>query len=236
MRRLAPLFALTLMACQSQTEGLGLGAGGDAGSAAEDATVADAGGAPDAGDVACEGLSEAECAVSNCSRLVCRGCEGEPLFALCYSGEPPTCPDILCPPPCRDLDEAECEAAGDRCRADRCPACRAPDVFVTCAEPDEPPPPCPPVACPPCETLGEAECAQDLGCHRVFSAPDPAGCLCDSPGCCHQFERCAEGRFADCLGDNLACRMPAPWCEGPYVISYEGFCYEGCVLAEDCWD
>lgn len=234
MRRLVLVSALTLAACASESPSSGLGEGADGGPRPDSGAALDAGASPDAGPMRCEDLDEAACALTNCRSKTCYGCEGEPLLSLCFGEVEPSCPDILCPPPCHVLGEAECVDAGDRCRVDRCPACRQPDQFVTCSEAEAPPLACPPVACPPCEVLSELECAEDPGCHRVFDGGDPDGCLCNSPGCCHRFTRCAEGGRADCTGDDLACRSPAPWCEGPYVISYEGYCYEGCVLAGDC--
>jgi hypothetical protein len=75
------------------------------------------------------------------------------------------------------------------------------------------------------------ECDARSDCHSVFF--DPQNCPCAALGCCAQFSLCAEGDRADCDA-TVTCRRAAPHCEGPYVISYVGFCYEGCVRADDC--
>lgn len=126
--------------------------------------------------------------------------------------------------------EASCLALG--CIWDVCRDCDGNVLFATCAGSGGLVPTCPEISCPPCNALGEEACAAASDCHRVFR--DDALCDCQSPGCCAYFDRCADGAQADCRGENLGCRAAEPYCEGPYVVSYEGTCYEGCVLSEDC--
>lgn len=233
MRSLLLAPVLLLAACQTEPgSALGVPDAGPQGTADAGASL-DAGASADAGPLTCEGLDEAACALSNCRSKACLDCEGDPLFTQCFGEVEPSCPDLLCPPACSTLSQAECAAAGERCRVDICPGCRDDGFFAGCADPTTQPLPCPPVLCPPCEDLPEADCRQDFGCHRVFGQVVEE-CWCDGLGCCHEFTGCREGAQADCRGENLACRRVAPFCEGPYVISYEGTCYEGCVLAEDC--
>jgi hypothetical protein len=235
VRRALLIAALSLTACaRGEVGSLGLLGAADAGGGGVDAGGGRDGGAvADAGAVRCEDLSEAACAASNCLEKRCPGCFGQDFFGGCWGeGPEPSCPDVDCPPDCSGLSEPACHAAGGACRADYCPGCRTPDTFMGCARPTDPPPGCPPVYCPPCESLGEEECAADPGCHRVFEGSELCGC--PTPGCCHHFARCAEGAQAYCRDDNLSCRRVQPFCEGPYVVSYEGFCYEGCALATDC--
>jgi hypothetical protein len=241
MRRVSLMVFVGLVACSSESVSpLG---GTDAGSGAQDAFVADAstsdgGQAADAGlppdsGLTCESLSEAECALSNCRSKTCQDCEGRPAATLCFGTVEPSCPDLICPPPCTDLNETECRAEPNRCVAHTCPECDGGSTFTVCAGPNDPIPGCPPPHCPECAELGEQGCADSPECHRVFAQLQDE-CLCDAPGCCHEFVGCADGAQALCEDDNLSCRMLAPYCAGPYVISYEGFCYEGCVLAGDC--
>jgi hypothetical protein len=49
------------------------------------------------------------------------------------------------------------------------------------------------------------------------------------------FDFCADGERADCEGKTVSCDAPTPFCDDPaYVVSFSGFCYEGCVKPEDC--
>jgi hypothetical protein len=78
-----------------------------------------------------------------------------------------------------------------------------------------------------------ADCEARTDCHSVFQ--DPGTCGCGSVGCCAKFARCADGDHADCEGKSLSCDALTPFCEDPtYVVSYSGFCYEGCVKPKDC--
>jgi hypothetical protein len=71
------------------------------------------------------------------------------------------------------------------------------------------------------------------GCHAVFV--DMGVCGCDSVGCCTRFSACAPGEKADCEGRSVQCDAMTPSCEDPvYVVSYSGWCYEGCVDPKDC--
>jgi hypothetical protein len=83
-----------------------------------------------------------------------------------------------------------------------------------------------------CETLGHSDCVAAANCHAVYGL-SPA-CVCDVPGCCHAFERCAQGANAICNQDKIGCLRQAPYCEGPYVISFHGACYEGCAHESEC--
>jgi len=77
----------------------------------------------------------------------------------------------------------------------------------------------------------QAGCDGRSDCHSVFA--DPGTCGCASAGCCARFSRCADGGRANCTGP-VACMAPQPFCEAPYVLSYTGVCYEGCVLQSEC--
>jgi hypothetical protein len=77
----------------------------------------------------------------------------------------------------------------------------------------------------------QAECDSRSDCHSVFV--DSNNCSCDPVGCCTHFSRCADGGHANCSGPAL-CNMGAFFCEGPYILSYSGNCYEGCVLQSEC--
>jgi hypothetical protein len=77
----------------------------------------------------------------------------------------------------------------------------------------------------------QAACDTRSDCHSVFV--DPGNCACAALGCCARFQACADGDKADCTGPAL-CKMMEPYCEGPYVIAFEGSCYEGCVKRTDC--
>src|SRR6185503_14110746 len=83
-----------------------------------------------------------------------------------------------------------------------------------------------PGSCAAATTLAECDAKDD--CHSVFV--DPQGCGCAALGCCARFSFCANGNAAVCDA-MITCRRAAPYCEGPYVISYVGTCYEGCVRA-----
>lgn len=94
---------------------------------------------------------------------------------------------------------------------------------------------CPGVACGSC-TLAttQTECDARAECHSVFV--DPGTCGCMAIGCCAQFSRCADGATAQCTPPSAQmCDAPEPFCESPaFVVSYAGYCYEGCVRSEDC--
>jgi hypothetical protein len=99
---------------------------------------------------------------------------------------------------------------------------------------------CPAIACPAPDAGTSASCSQVTtqtecdgrsDCHSVFV--DPGTCGCAAAGCCAHFNRCAEGGHANCSGP-VACMAPQPFCEAPYVLSYTGVCYEGCVRQSEC--
>ena len=77
----------------------------------------------------------------------------------------------------------------------------------------------------------QTECDARSDCHSVFV--DPGTCGCAAAGCCAHFNRCADGGHANCSGP-VACMAPQPFCEAPYVLSYTGVCYEGCVRQSEC--
>jgi hypothetical protein len=81
------------------------------------------------------------------------------------------------------------------------------------------------------EVTTQVECEARSDCHSVFE--DPGDCACAALGCCARFRRCADGDRANCIGPAL-CEMLEPHCEGPYVVSYQGACYEGCAKQIDC--
>jgi hypothetical protein len=159
---------------------------------------------------------------------------GGTTYAGCYQPAtegPLPCPALFCPASCAGLGEAACLGRAD-CRADYCPGCQA-KTFVKCSLPTDPQPSCPGNFCPPpcamVTTLQDCELRTD--CHSVFF--DPQTCGCAVSGCCSHFTRCADGDKASCSG-MVACAIVAPHCEGPYVVSYAGACYEGCVNNKDC--
>jgi hypothetical protein len=77
----------------------------------------------------------------------------------------------------------------------------------------------------------QAACDSRSDCHSVFV--DPGTCGCAAAGCCAHFDRCADVGHANCSGP-VACMAPQPFCEAPYVLSYTGVCYEGCVRQSEC--
>jgi hypothetical protein len=162
------------------------------------------------------------------------------MYAGCYqpATEPaPPCPGYLCPPPppvaCSALNETMCLARTD-CRTDYCTGCQADaKTFAKCAQPTDPYGPCPTNAClAPCSSLTTLDaCGARLDCHSVFF--DPGTCGCAVAGCCAHFQKCVDGGKAACTG-MVACTIVKPYCELPYVVSYSGSCYEGCVKQTDC--
>jgi hypothetical protein len=94
---------------------------------------------------------------------------------------------------------------------------------------------CPGYVCPALDCAGVTTlelCDARPGCHSVFE--DRQDCTCGGLGCCARFLRCAAADAANCSGGAVACDALAPYCEGPYVVSYAGACYEGCVRAMEC--
>ena len=166
-----------------------------------------------------------------------RLCSGGPASSACY--DPATrAPARLrrASPvrrPARALDEASCKARTD-CRVDACPGCNGGSAFVRCAAPSDPPSRCPAIACPaPCarrprrSLRGAARLPLRVRRHRRLrvrarsvaarasrAAPTAPARVCKAPA--------------------IICDAVTPYCEGPYVVSYRGSCYEGCVQATDC--
>jgi hypothetical protein len=84
----------------------------------------------------------------------------------------------------------------------------------------------------PCAQAGtQAACDANPWCYSVFF--DPHNCACAGLGCCARFDHCALGAGAQCYG-GVSCALTPPFCEGPYVVSYRGDCFEGCVNNPDC--
>jgi len=222
--------AVTSSACGTVLDGPPDGGGGSGG---QDATG-------DRGVVPCRQLAEEACrARTDCALGSCSLCGGAPMYAGCYQpGVDPTpvCAGlgIACPAPCTGLDEASCKARTD-CRANTCPDCNGGSYFTNCSAPNSQSQICPAILCPlPCaqETTKDA-CDARPDCHSVYV--DPQTCGCAAVGCCAHFSRCADGGTATCSPPPaLACTTPTPHCEGPYVVSYSGACYEGCVVSSDC--
>ena len=104
--------------------------------------------------------------------------------------------------------------------------------------------PCPAYSCPvmdagapdapgDCSTATtETDCNARGACHAVFV--DGQACDCATLGCCTHFSRCAEGATAMCSPTAISCTVQTPHCEGPYVVSYAGGCFEGCVRSLEC--
>jgi hypothetical protein len=113
-----------------------------------------------------------------------------------------------------------------------CPDCDGSSNFTVCTDQGvvgE----CPQPVCPPskCSGLDATACAMNGSCHAVYQPG--AACGCATPGCCTFFSFCADGATATCSG-TPTCEQVEPLCEGDYVISYTGSCYEGCVLSSEC--
>jgi len=85
-------------------------------------------------------------------------------------------------------------------------------------------------ACASVTTLEACDARSD--CHALFE--DPGNCRCAALGCCARFSRCADGDRALCTSGAVLCDALTPHCEGPYVVSYTDFCYDGCVRATEC--
>jgi len=249
MKRWMLAIVVAVAACsQSPTSALNPDRLRDVGSATTDGGLNDTGWAPrdtgvaardtgvqalDAGSVTCTSLSEQQCANANgCAPHYCAGCDDQMYMGCTEVGQAvPGCPPIWCPE-CRDFGSAaECGAV-DNCWWHDCPGCNGERLGGACLDDTAVPPPCPGIACPPCDLFDETQCIRNSGCHAVYTEVNPA-CLCDAPGCCNTFERCAEGGQADCTS-GATCRRREPICEGPYTVAYENSCYEGCVRAVDC--
>ncbi|HEX2658436.1 MAG TPA: hypothetical protein VHU40_09195 [Polyangia bacterium] len=112
----------------------------------------------------------------------------------------------------------DCDGAGHCSPGAGCPgaSCPPPDAGTT-------------IACSALTTLAACDARGD--CHSVFT--DPQKCGCPTLGCCATFARCVAGGRATCTG-SPTCEAPTPYCEGPYVVSYTAFCYDGCVRATAC--
>ncbi len=76
-----------------------------------------------------------------------------------------------------------------------------------------------------------AACDARGDCHSVYV--DPGTCGCGTAGCCARFNHCVDGGVTDCSGP-ASCTVAQPFCESPYVLSYAGGCFEGCVFPAEC--
>jgi hypothetical protein len=164
----------------------------------------------------------------------CANCDGTQTYAGCYqpaTEAPPPCPGFACPPTCNGLSEAACAARAD-CRVDTCPGCQT-KTFIKCSSLNGPMPVCPALACPlACDQVTTVTaCEARPDCHSVYL--DPQTCGCAAIGCCAHFSRCADGDKAICAAQ-ATCRVATPFCEGDFVVSYTGTCFEGCVRKKDC--
>lgn len=90
------------------------------------------------------------------------------------------------------------------------------------------------LVCPVCSDATDLEtCEAISGCHAIFE--DPGECSCATIGCCTRFLSCVPGEKADCEGRAVECDAMTPFCDSPaYVVSFSGWCYEGCVDPKDC--
>lgn len=79
-----------------------------------------------------------------------------------------------------------------------------------------------------CGVLDEAGCAGRADCHPRYHLE-----VCDNiTGYCAQYQACVDGA-ADCVGP-ASCDEPAPFCAGPYVVSFAAGCHDECTRAEAC--
>ena len=119
------------------------------------------------------------------------------------------CTGVMCP-----VLDAGC--TGSSCSIDATPRDTSPpDVSVaTCSQ-----------------LTTETSCNARGDCHAVFV--DPGTCGCAGAGCCAHFDRCVDGGKANCAGP-ATCKAATPFCEAPFVVSYTGSCYEGCVRQSEC--
>jgi len=143
-------------------------------------------------------------------------CKSSPLASACSSGE--TTWECGAGYKYQEMVDAGCRDLATAIQRFCCPA----EAFSACTSG---------TACGQVTT--QAECDARTDCHSVFT--DPHNCGCAAIGCCARFSRCADGALANCNDSNVSCDAATPYCESPaYVVSYSGFCYEGCVRAADC--
>jgi hypothetical protein len=81
------------------------------------------------------------------------------------------------------------------------------------------------------QVTSETDCIYRIDCHAVYKSEN--NCACAAAGCCTHFDRCADGKLADCKGPAM-CEAFTPFCEQPYVLSFRNSCYEGCVQQGSC--
>jgi hypothetical protein len=124
-------------------------------------------------------------------------------------------------------------SCGAACTGVVCPVldagCTGSSCALDAARVDAAPSDTPLAACSQVAT--EADCNLRGDCHSVFV--DPGTCGCAGAGCCAHFDHCADGKTANCTGPAL-CKLATPFCEAPFVLSYTGTCYEGCVRQGEC--
>ena len=193
------------------------GAGGATrtGGATASGGIAGTGGTGGAGK-ACGGIAGTSCATGEFCEIQAGLCNATDATGTC-TVKPQICGDVY-QPVCgcdRTTYANDCsrQAAGISKRANG--ACSTGDAgATTCAQ-----------------VTTQAECDGRSDCHSVFV--DPGTCGCMAAGCCAHFNICANGGRANCSGMPL-CEIMTPHCEAPYVVSYTGICYEGCVRQTEC--
>lgn len=195
-----------------------------------DATQSDAG-QNDAG-VECGSFGEGECAQQpGCFEARCPTCpDGTSRFVVCVGPNDPI-PDCAPPncPACSGLLEGDCVNT-QGCKPTYCPDCSGTQHFNLCIGENDPDVACPALIC--CNNItDEATCDATPFCHPVYY--NEANCGCPTVGCCMRFSFCGDGAYATCQG-MVTCRAAEPSCEGDYVVSYVGQCYEGCARRDDC--
>lgn len=196
--------------------------GGSSDASFVDAAAEDAGGS-------CRGLDEQACSASpRCTGFRCPTCDGSQ-FVLC--GEPGDAPPPCAAPQCSciNLDAPAC-AARPECIAFHCLACAGDRRFHSCGDQGTPTP-CAPLTCGCEQHRDEQSCAADQVCHPIYQR------ICEGdpnmPQCLMRFLRCGNGARTVCDGP-VMCRALPPTCTDGTSVATNGFCYDGCVLMDDC--
>jgi hypothetical protein len=82
-----------------------------------------------------------------------------------------------------------------------------------------------------CATIAdETTCNSNFRCVAVYQAPF---CHCLKPGCCMQFDHCADDPV-QCFPDKQPACPPNPVCKSGYSFVYDGGCAVGCVADRFC--
>ncbi len=198
-------------------------------------TGSDRGGGSDVGPADISGgphdVGPSELGVTCCTDLECPGCNGT-IYRIGGCGpewcEPPF-PEQCGPPvppemcDCTRFGETECLSAPALlgCKPHLCD-----NQFAGCIASNEFPP-----CNPDCGVWNtEESCIGAGNCHAVYQNTK---CDCDQPGCCLEFQICADGP-AICLAP-AGCPSAMADCGRNHVPSYvEPDCFEGCVRRQDC--